>query len=596
MLAPVDGANSTNRMLTLSWQAVTGVTAYEIRLDSNPAFTQPIIPVAAAVSYRTVTPLSRGTYYWSVRALDAAGNASDWSPTRSFTVVAGVTVQNDETTPIPTATVVPTTTLMQIVEAETVTTSGVWTAYDSSSASGGRYVYSSGSLEDVLTLNFSGTQVDVIHIQHPALGSFAIEIDGTVMQMVNSTAADAVFGAKASVTDLAAGAHTLRIVPLSGTIALDAFAVELPVAAPEPTATEVAPTEVVPTETTTDVVPTTEVPTEVVSTDVPPTATPLSAQQILDAAVDVIQRAGVWTSYATDLASGGSYLYSSGSLSDTLTLVFNGTQIDVIYVQHPALGTFALEVDGTVNQIVNAYAAETVFGTRATIVVPIGQHTLRILPISGTVALDAFALDAQATVVVPTVVPPTEVVPTDVVPTIVPPTSTPEPTATPLPVTLPVATSFDSLAGWTPVGAWALDPAGYTGSSVFVSSATRSQGNTLALDTPLDLRTAFYPHLSFWLRGQTSTADLVSVDVSVDGGQSWTLIDLGSHVTADWTQVDLDLTPFVGQIVSLRFRLDATQPLPDGGVSVGYWLDALTLQEIQPTPTAEPIVEVIPAP
>jgi hypothetical protein len=417
-----------------------------------------------------------------------------------------------------------------------------------------------------------------------------------VLQTVNSTSVEAIFGAKTSITGLTTGTHTLRIVPVSGTLAIDAFAVELPLATPTVTATTtevptetVVPTEVVPTETETptevvptEVVPTeTETPTEVVPTEVVPTATPLPPQQILESEVEVIQRAGVWTSYATELASGSSYLYSSGSLSDTLTLVFNGTQVDVIYVQHPALGSFALEVDGSVNQIIDAYAADTVFGTRATITVPIGQHTLRILPISGTVAIDAFALDAHATIIVPTVEP-TVVPPTDVVPTVVPPTSTPEPTTTPLPVTLPVATSFDSLAGWTAVGAWTIDPAGYSGSSVLVSSASRGQGHTLSLDTPIDLRAAFYPHLSFWQRGQTSTADLVSVDISSDGGQSWTLVDLSSRVTADWTQVDLDLTPFVGQVVSLRFHLDATQPLPEGGASVGLWLDDVTMQEVSP--------------
>jgi hypothetical protein len=604
MVGPATGTNITNRMLTLTWQAAAGATAYEVRVDSTTNYNQPLIPVAAALTYRTPTPLSRGTYYWSVRALDAAGNASDWSTTWSFTVVAGVTVQNDETTPVPTvtATTEPTTTvpvLMQIVEAETGTTSGVWAAYDSPSASGGRYVYSSGSLDDTLTLNFSGTQADVIYIQHPALGSFAIEVDRTVMQTVNSVAADTVFGVKTSITGLAAGTHTLRIVPVSGTIAIDAFAVELPLATPTMTATPTdgVPTEVVPAETVvpTEVVLTeTETPTEVVSTEVVPTeviptATPLPAQQILESEVEVIQRAGIWTSYATELASGGSYLYSSGSLSDTLTLIFNGTQIDVIYVQHPALGSFALEVDGSVNQIVNAYAAETVFSARATITVPTGPHTLRILPISGTVAIDTFALDAQATVVVPTMEP--TVVPTEGVPTVVPSTSTPEPTATPIPVTLPVATSFDSLAGWTAVGAWALDPAGYTGTSVFVSSATRGLGHILTLDTPIDLHASFYPHLSFWQRGQTSTADLVSVDISTDGGQSWTLVDLSSRITADWTAVDLDLTPFVGQVVSLRFHLDATQPLPDGGTSVGIWIDDLTVQEVQPAPVVEPTAE-----
>jgi hypothetical protein len=137
------------------------------------------------------------------------------------------------------------------------------------------------------------------------------------------------------------------------------------------------------------------------------------------------------------------------------------------------------------------------------------------------------------------------------------------------------------------VGAWALDPAGYSGSSVFVSSVSRGQGHTLTLDTPVDLRTAFYPHLSFWMRGQVSTADLVSVDISTDGGQSWTLVDLSSRVTADWTQVDLDLTPFVGQVVALRFHLDATQPLPEGGTSVGLWFDDLTVQEVPPMQPTE---------
>ena len=320
---------------------------------------------------------------------------------------------------------------------------------------------------DILTLSFSGTQVDVIYIQHPALGSFAVEIDGTVVQTVTTTAADTVFGAKVSITGLAAGAHTLRIVPVSGTIAIDAFAVELPLVTP----TEV-PTEVVPT-----AVPT-EIPTEVVPpTDSHPNGTadrrtthshahPAAADSRIRGGSDPARRQ--WTSYPTDLASGGSYLYSSGSLSDTLTLTFSGSQVDVIYVQHPALGMFALEVDGAVNQIVNATAADTVFGVRATISVPAGQHTLRILPISGTIAIDAFALDAQATVIMPAVEP------TPILPTAIPPTSTPEPTLAPLPVILPAAFSFDALSGWT----------GRHGHSirqdtavlgVFVSSATRGQ-------------------------------------------------------------------------------------------------------------------------
>ncbi len=109
-------------------------------------------------------------------------------------------------------------------------------------ASGGRYLYSSGSVDDTLTLNFAGSRIDVIFVQHPALGSFAVVIDGNPVQTVNSTATDATFGARISLS-LSAGSHTLRIVPVSGVIAIDAFAVEAvaePIVPPteEPVVTE----------------------------------------------------------------------------------------------------------------------------------------------------------------------------------------------------------------------------------------------------------------------------------------------------------------------------------------------------------------------
>jgi hypothetical protein len=556
MLSPANGANVTNRMLVMSWQAVPGTSSYEVRLDTTTAFTQPVISTGTALNYHPTAPLTRGTYHWQVRALDAAGNASEWSNQQTFIIVAGITVQGETPVPLP--------SFLQVIEAESSATSGIWTSYDSESASAERYVYSSGSTNDTLTINFTGTQVDVIYIQHPALGSFAIEIDGVVVQTVTSTSDETVFGTKTSVTSLPAGSHTLRIVPVSGTIAVDAFAVELQTVVVTPETTTVPPTAEV-----TPVVP--------IETAVPPTVAP---QQILESDVDIAQRAGIWTLYPTDLASGGAYLYSSGSLSDTLSLTFSGTQIDVIYIQHPALGTFALEVDGSVAQIINAYATETVFGTHVTITLPAGQHTLRIIPVSGTVAIDAFALDVQATVIAPTIEP-----------TIVPPTEIP-PTVTPIPATLPFTANFDTSLGWTPVGLWTLDPVGFVGTGWFASSATRGQMNTLTFDTEIDLSMAFYPHLTFWQRGQLSSSDSLVLDISQDHGQSWAVVDLTTSVTTDWTLYDLDLSPFAGKVIRLRFRLDVTQLLPEGTTSVGYWLDDLGIQDVPPvSPTVEPTVE-----
>ena len=103
--------------------------------------------------------------------------------------------------------------------------SGNWSAHDTAEASGGRYLYSSGSPADTLSLSFTGTRLDVIFVQHPALGSFDLVIDETPVQTVDCTASDSAFGAHLSL-NLAAGSHTLRIVPVSGVVAIDAFAVE----------------------------------------------------------------------------------------------------------------------------------------------------------------------------------------------------------------------------------------------------------------------------------------------------------------------------------------------------------------------------------
>ncbi len=76
---------------------------YQIQLDPDPAFPLPVIDAGTLLTYKSPTPLSRGVYYWHVRTVDKAGNVSEWSETRSFTIVAGVTAP-----PLPTQTPIPT--------------------------------------------------------------------------------------------------------------------------------------------------------------------------------------------------------------------------------------------------------------------------------------------------------------------------------------------------------------------------------------------------------------------------------------------------------------------------------------------------------
>ncbi len=78
LLTPTDGSSTENRVPTFTWQAVTDAVRYEIRLDTvNPPESDPVS--LTVTHYTPPAPLFIGTYYWQVRAIDAAGNVSDWS-------------------------------------------------------------------------------------------------------------------------------------------------------------------------------------------------------------------------------------------------------------------------------------------------------------------------------------------------------------------------------------------------------------------------------------------------------------------------------------------------------------------------------------
>lgn len=84
---------------------------------------------------------------------------------------------------------------------------------------------SSGDPADVLTASFSGTRLDILYVQHPSLGAFAVEVDGQVIQTVNAAGPVGQAGVWALLPDLPDGPHTLRIYPVEGAIALDGFVV-----------------------------------------------------------------------------------------------------------------------------------------------------------------------------------------------------------------------------------------------------------------------------------------------------------------------------------------------------------------------------------
>ncbi|MBK8028421.1 MAG: hypothetical protein IPK17_02705 [Chloroflexi bacterium] len=90
-------------------------------------------------------------------------------------------------------------------------------------ASGSSYVINTRA-NDNLTATFAGVGVEVVYVSG-SFGTFNIEIDGQVVRTVTTTAADGevYFNARARIDGLANAPHTLRILPASSAVAIDAI-------------------------------------------------------------------------------------------------------------------------------------------------------------------------------------------------------------------------------------------------------------------------------------------------------------------------------------------------------------------------------------
>ena len=91
LVGPAEETRMTNRKFKLEWSKVSDAARYELQIDTDPSFPIPPIDVGKKTKYKAPSWLSQSTYYWRVRAIDKAGNASEWSDTRIFHLVAGDT-------------------------------------------------------------------------------------------------------------------------------------------------------------------------------------------------------------------------------------------------------------------------------------------------------------------------------------------------------------------------------------------------------------------------------------------------------------------------------------------------------------------------
>ena len=108
-----------------------------------------------------------------------------------------------------------------------VSLTGSWQPIENPQANGGSYFISS-TADDSMGLIFEGTAISIIYFQHPAMGSFNVEIDGVLKGSVRETG-DTILFRQVPISGLTPGIHTLRLVPARNPIVIDAFVVNPPI-------------------------------------------------------------------------------------------------------------------------------------------------------------------------------------------------------------------------------------------------------------------------------------------------------------------------------------------------------------------------------
>lgn len=86
LIAPADNAAVTTPKPTFQWEAVGGATQYDIRYGTQSNLSGIVPTRVTTLTHIPAANLLLTTYYWEVRAIDAAGNIGPWSTQRILTI------------------------------------------------------------------------------------------------------------------------------------------------------------------------------------------------------------------------------------------------------------------------------------------------------------------------------------------------------------------------------------------------------------------------------------------------------------------------------------------------------------------------------
>lgn len=101
-----------------------------------------------------------------------------------------------------------------------------WSPVSNAAASGGSALMS-GDSADSLTIVFQGSSITTLYAGNAGTGMMALEIDGQIVQEVDTNSAADTYALAATVSGLTPSIHTLRVLPLNGApIIVDAFIID----------------------------------------------------------------------------------------------------------------------------------------------------------------------------------------------------------------------------------------------------------------------------------------------------------------------------------------------------------------------------------